>query len=54
MFSPRFDYSILRFSRDVLLLDFGASPRHSIMGGLGSKESGVAKSSNEDPISKNL
>lgn len=47
MFSPRCDYSILRFPRDVLISDVGASSRHSTRGGLGSKESGVATSSNE-------
>lgn len=47
MFSPRCDYSILRFPRDVLISDVGASRRHSTRRGLGSKESGVATSSNE-------
>lgn len=45
MFSPRCDYSILRFPRDVLISDVGASRRHSTRRGLG--ESRVATSSNE-------
>lgn len=40
MFSPRCDYSILRFARDVLLLDFVASSTFK-NGELGSKESEV-------------
>lgn len=53
MFSPRCDYSILRYARDVLLLDFVASSQWG--GGLGSKESGVANLLMRfDPISTKL